>query len=112
MGRVLSGCDREAEYRALMTLTLTALLWPHPDTEQALVDYEDTVLALIPQHGGRVIERVRRMDDGDGPFEIQIIELPGEDALAAYMGDPARVALAEVHARAIARTEVVRVERT
>jgi len=93
-----------------MTLVLTALLWPHPGQEQLLIDYEDAVLALIPAHGGRVIHRVRRIDDTDGPFEFQVIELPTEDAVAAYLADPVRVALADTHARAIARTEVSRVE--
>jgi len=93
-----------------MTLVLTALLWPHPGQEQLLIDYEDAVLALIPQHGGRVLSRVRRIDDSDGPFELQVIEMPNEDAVAAYMVDPVRVALADTHARAIARTDVSRVE--
>ena len=93
-----------------MTLVLTALLWPHPGQEQLLIDYEDAVLALIPQHGGRVLSRVRRIDDSDGPFEQQVIEMPDEDAVAAYMVDPVRVALADTHARAIARTDVSLVE--
>jgi uncharacterized protein (DUF1330 family) len=93
-----------------MTLVLAALLWPHPGQEQLLIDYEDAVLALIPQHGGRVLSRVRRIDDSDGPFELQVIEMPNEDAVAAYMVDPVRVALADTHARAIARTDVSRVE--
>ena len=93
-----------------MTLVLTALLWPHPGQEQLLIDYEDAVLALIPQHGGRVLSRVRRIDDSDGPFEQQVIEMPDEDAVAAYMADPVRVGLADTHARAIARTDVSRVE--
>jgi uncharacterized protein (DUF1330 family) len=92
-----------------MTLVLTALLWPHPGQEQLLIDYEDAVLALIPAHGGRVLSRVRRCDDSDGPFELQVIEMPNEDAVAAYMVDPVRVALADTHARAIARTDVSRV---
>ena len=92
-----------------MTLVLTALLWPHPGQEQLLIDYEDAVLALIPAHGGRVLSRVRRVDDSDGPFELQVIEMPDEDAVAAYMVDPVRVALADNHARAIARTDVSRV---
>jgi uncharacterized protein (DUF1330 family) len=92
------------------SLTLTAMLWPHPGQEQALIDYEDTVLALIPAHGGRVLSRVRKVDNTDGPFEVQVIEFPSEDAVAAYMVDPERVALADVHAVAVARTEVVRVE--
>lgn len=91
--------------------TLVAMLWPHPGQEQALIDYEDTVLALIPAHGGRVLSRVRRTDDSDGPFETQVIEMPSDEAIAAYMIDPVRVALADTHARAIARTEVVRGDR-
>ena len=92
-------------------MILTALLWPHEGQEQALIDYEDAVLALIPAHGGRVLQRVRRTDASDGPFEVQIIEMPSEDAVAAYMVDPVRVALAGDHARAIARTDVIRGER-
>jgi hypothetical protein len=92
--------------------TLVALLWPRPGHEQLLVEYEDAVLALLPTYGCRVVERVRRTDDTDGPFEVQIIEYPDEEAVAAYMVDPARLALAETHARAIERTQVVRVLRT
>jgi uncharacterized protein (DUF1330 family) len=92
--------------------TLVALLWPHPGQEQLLVQYEDAVLALLPTYGCRMIERVRRTDDTDGPFEVQIIEYPDEDAIAAYMIDPERLALADTHARAIERTQVVRVQRT
>ena len=87
--------------------TLVAMLWPHPGQEQALIEYEDAVLALLPTYGCRVISRVRRTDSSDGPFEVQIIEYPSEDAVAAYMIDPTRVALADVHARAIERTQVV-----
>lgn len=94
-----------------MPLVLTALLWAVPGEEDLLVDYENAVLALIPTHGGRVIERVRRVDPGDGPLEVQVIEFPDEDAVAAYTVDPARVARSADHARAIARTEVIRVTR-
>ncbi len=89
-------------------MLLTAILWAHPGQHELLVDYEDTVLQLIPKHGGRVIERVRAETPGDGPYEVQLIELPSDEALQAYMVDPVRVALAETHKRAIARTEVLR----
>lgn len=92
-------------------ITLVALLWAHPGHEQELIAYEDTVLALIPAHGGRVLSRVRRTDSSDGPFETQVIEMPSDEAIAAYMIDPVRVALADTHARAIARTDVVRGDR-
>jgi uncharacterized protein (DUF1330 family) len=89
-------------------MLLTAILWANPGQEKLLVEYEDAVLQLIPKHGGQVIERVRAEQPGDGPYEVQLIELPSEEALADYMIDPARVALADVHKKAIARTEVLR----
>ena len=89
-------------------MLLTAILWAHPGHEQLLVEYEDAVLQLIPKHGGRVLERIRADQPGDGPYEVQLIELPDDDALAEYMIDPARLALADQHAQAIARTEVLR----
>jgi uncharacterized protein (DUF1330 family) len=89
-------------------MLLTAILWANPGQEKLLVEYEDAVLQLIPKHRGRVIERVRAEQPGDGPYEVQLIELPSEEALADYMIDPARVALADVHKKAIARTEVLR----
>jgi uncharacterized protein (DUF1330 family) len=92
-----------------MTVTLCVLLWPTPGNDDALVAYEDEVLALLGDHGARVVQRVRKVDDGDGPLEVQIIELPDEDALAGFMSDPRRVASADVRDRVIARTEIIRV---
>jgi hypothetical protein len=48
--------------------TLVAMLWPNPGEEQALIDYEDTVLALLPAYGCRVVSRVRSSPSSDGPF--------------------------------------------
>lgn len=93
-----------------MGLQLCVLLWAHEGEERSLTEYEDTVLALVPKHGGEVVSRVRRVDDGDGPLEVQIIALPGEAALNAYMNDPERLALADAHHRAVMRTEVIPVE--
>jgi uncharacterized protein (DUF1330 family) len=92
-----------------MTLTLCVLLWAAPGQEEALVTYEDKVLALLGDHGARLIQRVRKVDDSDGPLEVQIIELPDEAALGAFMADPRRVASADVRDRVIARTEITRV---
>ena len=93
-----------------MTLELCVLLWASPGQDDALTAYEDTVLALVPKHGGTVVSRVRRVGDGDGPLEMQVIHLPDESALRAYMEDPERLALADVHRAAVARTEIVNVE--
>jgi uncharacterized protein (DUF1330 family) len=86
------------------------LLWAVEGQDAALSEYENTVLALIPRHGGRVVSRLRRTVDGDGPLEVQVIRLPDEAALEAYMQDPVRTALAPVHRTAVARTEVFRSE--
>jgi uncharacterized protein (DUF1330 family) len=92
-----------------MSLQLCVLLWAVPGREAELSSYEDTVLALLPRHGGRVASRVRRIDGEEGPLEVQVIHLPDEAALEAYRTDPARVALAETHRRVIERTDVIRV---
>ncbi len=93
-----------------MPLTLAVLLWPRPGEDDALCAYEDDVLALLPDHGGRVVSRVRRRAGEVGPLEVQIIDLPGDSALDAYLADPRRAKLADVRQRAIARTDVIRVD--
>jgi len=93
-----------------MTIKLCVLLWASAGCEAALVDYEDTVLALIPQYGGQVVSRVRRLDRAEGPLEVQTIIFPDDDSVSFYMNDPLRQSLANVHRRAIARTEVIPVE--
>lgn len=93
-----------------MPITLCVLLWPTDDAE-SLARYEDEVLALVPVHGGRVVQRVRALpgQDPTAPCEVQVIEMPDDATLAEYMVDPARVALAEVRDRVVARTEILRV---
>lgn len=91
------------------------MLWPTPGNDDELVAYEDEVLALLGDHGARVVQRVRRVDDlldsdgQDGPLEVQVIELPDEHALEQFMADPRRVASAGVRDRVVARTEMIRV---
>jgi uncharacterized protein (DUF1330 family) len=92
-----------------MPFHLCALLWAVPGRETELSAYEDTVLALLPRYGARVVSRVRRIGDEEGPLEVQVIELPDEAALEAYLVDPTRVALATTHRAVIERTDVIRV---
>ena len=93
-----------------MPVTLFVQLWAVPGHEQLLVDYEDQVLRRLAPHGARILQRVRASDANDGPLEAHILEFPSEIALDAYMADPERLALADLRERAIARTELVRVE--
>ncbi|MEP6478014.1 MAG: hypothetical protein ABJB03_01380 [Rhodoglobus sp.] len=92
-----------------MTITVAVLLWAIPGREADLVAYETRVLGLIPQHGGRVIERATTTD-GDGPLEIQLIEFPAQDSVDSYLADARRTALAADRDAAIARTELYPVD--
>jgi uncharacterized protein (DUF1330 family) len=93
-----------------MSVTLCVLLWARPGAADALAAYEDQVLYLIPEHGGRVLQRARSSDEGGQPTEIQLLEFPSAAALDEYMADDRRTALASVRDRAIARTQVINCE--
>jgi uncharacterized protein (DUF1330 family) len=95
---------------AKMSIHLCVLLWPNVGTENALVDYEDQVLALLASHGARVLQRARTDGANGAPLEVHVLEFPSESALDDYMGDERRTALAGERDAAIARTEVLRVE--
>jgi uncharacterized protein (DUF1330 family) len=91
-----------------MTLGLCVLLWAAPGQEKRLIEYEDRVLEHLPDHGARLVTRVRAAE-GE-PFEVQVLEFPSEQALVAFTEDPRRAVLAADRERAIARTEILRVD--
>jgi len=86
------------------------LLWPRAGQAEALIAYEDAVLALVAAHGGTVRQRVRTDGTDGAPLEIHVLEFPSDEALDAYMQDPQRAALAAARDRAIERTAVYRVD--
>jgi hypothetical protein len=88
---------------------LCVLLWAHPGHEDGLVAYEDRVLALVPAHGGTVLERARSSGEAGHPLEVQFYRFPSEAALQAYLADDRRVALAAERDRVVSRTELMRV---
>ena len=88
-------------------VTLCVLLWARPGAESGLVAYEDQVLDIASGYGGRVLQRARS-GGGDGqPLEIQLLEFPTAQAVAEFMADGRRQALADERDRVIARTEVI-----
>ena len=91
------------------------LLWARPGMEAALSAYEDKVLGLVAAHGGRVLERGTVLPgsrcDGDPPTEVQLLEMPSESSLDAYVNDPGRLAMAAERDAAIARTDLIRIQR-
>lgn len=93
-----------------MSLTLCVLLWSVGGQEDRLSAYEDEVLALVPEHGGEVVTRVRRVDvDVDLPYEVQVIALPDQRAMDGFLADPRRTALSGVRDEVVERTEIIRV---
>jgi uncharacterized protein (DUF1330 family) len=96
-------------------VTLCVLLWAIPEQEAALGAYEDQVLALVPEHGGRVLQRgtVDSAGSGDGkgeaPTEVQFLEFESESFVDSYMKDPRRTSLTAERDAAIARTDVHRI---
>ncbi len=89
------------------TLTLCVLLWAVPGREVELAAYEDHVLALLGDHGARVLSRARGRGDDAQPLEIHLLEFPSQEALGNYMNDERRTARAGDRERAVARTEVI-----
>jgi uncharacterized protein (DUF1330 family) len=93
-----------------MPVTLCVLLWARPGQEDALASYEDRVLELVSEHGGRVLQRGRVVPDADGsPTEVQLLEYESQSGVDAYMADPRRTAMAAERDAAIARTDVHRI---
>jgi uncharacterized protein (DUF1330 family) len=92
-------------------ISLCVLLWALPGRDAALAAYEDRVLTLVAEHGGRVVRRGSVTGGGEGsPAEVQFIEFPSEAALDAYLTDPRRLAMATERDAAVARTDVHRIE--
>ena len=93
-----------------MSLTLCTLLWARPGAEDGLIAYEDRVLRLVPEHGGRVLQRARGSGTAGQPLEVQLLEFPSAQALDAYMADDRRRSLAGERDKAISKTEVIEVQ--
>lgn len=87
-------------------VNLCCMLWARDGESAGLTAYEDRVLELIPDHGGRVVQRVRNESGADGPDEVQTYRFPSHASLDSYLADPRRLALAAERDRVIERTEL------
>ena len=68
------------------------------------------MLGIASGYGGRVLQRARS-EGGDGqPLEIQLLEFPTAQAVAEFMADGRRQALADERGRVVARAEVIDVQ--
>ena len=57
--------------------------------------FEGAVLALLPDHGAKVVYRGTRAEGQSEslPFEVQLLEFPNQDAFDRYLADERRQAL-------------------
>ena len=76
--------------------------------------YEHTVLTYFVEHGGEVIAAFKPQAQADGlppADEVQLLRIPTQKQLDAYLSDPRRLALSPMRAGAIAVTELTISER-
>jgi uncharacterized protein (DUF1330 family) len=92
-----------------MAIRICVLLWRTDEPVQRLRSYEDTVLALLPEHGGQVLQRLAIEGTPEEPCEVQVLEFASQSHLDGFMSDERRLALAPERDAAIARTQVLRV---
>lgn len=79
------------------------------DSNLALFEaYEHHVLALLPKHGARLVERLRATD---GSSEIHLLQFPDAAAFEPYRDDPARMALQDMWRDCGATATITEVER-
>ncbi|HVJ98194.1 MAG TPA: hypothetical protein VNC41_15295 [Acidimicrobiia bacterium] len=90
-----------------MPVVLCVLLEAAPGEEAGLVAYEDEVLTLLADHDARIVQRVRAIEAGEGPYEVHVLEFASQAALDGYLEDPRRTALLGERDRVIASTTIV-----
>jgi uncharacterized protein (DUF1330 family) len=91
-------------------MNLCVLLWAREGRARELVAYEDRVLAILADHGGRVLQRARTSGAPGEPIEVHLLYVPSEEALASFTHDPRRLALTAERDAAIERTQVLQVD--
>jgi len=75
---------------------------------EAFDSYEAAVLAVLPEHGGRLELRVRAMDASK---ETHLLYFPDEAAYERFRADPRRTAVQDQWRRSRATSSAIDVER-
>ena len=70
---------------------------------EAFQAYEDAVLPILQEHGGRVERRLR---GSDGQVEVHVLRFPSTEAFDTYRADPRRAEAAHLFAASGATAEV------
>lgn len=87
-------------------ILLCCFLWATPGQAEGLTAYEDAVLALVPDHDGEVVQRLRGPGGDSGPDEVQVFRFGSQAGVDSYLADPRRTALSGERDRVVARTEL------
>jgi hypothetical protein len=72
-------------------------------------EYEHTVLRYFVEHGGEIIAAFKPQPQADGlppADEVQILRIPTQARLDAYLSDSRRLALSPKRAASIAVTDI------
>ncbi|WP_410810015.1 hypothetical protein [Micromonospora sp. 067-2] len=87
-------------------LTLVALVEFSAGAEATGQRYEDTVLALLSRHHGRLERRLRGTD---GQAEVHVIQFDGRAGYESFLADPERAALRDALGESAPTTRVIEV---
>jgi hypothetical protein len=91
-----------------VAITLCVLVSARVGQEESLGRNEDEVLALLGEHDGRVIARLRAVDSEF--TEVQVLEFASEQGLVSFQDDPRRAVLSDLREASIASTTVIRAD--
>ena len=83
-------------------LTFVLIARIPPEGVKAFQAYEDQVLPLLNEHGGRLQRRLR---NEVGTVELHIVSFPSDIASQKYRSDPRRTAAAPLLERSSAKIE-------
>lgn len=95
-----------------MPITMAFVGHAEPAMGGAASAFEDEVLPLIAEHGGRVLYRGRRVAGQDAglPWEVHLLRFPGRSALDAYLADGRRAALLSRYGEPFTSKQAVELE--
>lgn len=84
--------DAQVPHATLLTVKqmFYVFLWPHPGMEQALVAYEDAVLALVGEHRGEVVAADR------SPTRTSVVRSRRSSRTAFEVAHPVRDTIAHL----------------
>jgi hypothetical protein len=93
-------------------ITLAFVGYADRTSATAATQFEDEVLALLSDHGAKVLFRGRRREGEPEalPLEVHVLWFPRRSALDAYLDDDRRRRLLERYGDVFARKEAVQVD--